>query len=342
MTKTNSRFAVSGTSNIEEKYVLYVEDLYVSFKGYSRTKEINKKIKEKEKILKKLNKKKNAETIEEIKLEIVDLKNSLEFKKEKKEIEVLKDALKNTKDKSEKNNMKEMISELEQEIKTGQSKKKTVLKGVTFGLRQGETLALVGANGAGKTVMLETILGFNIPEKYKRIVLNLGHKTYLGNLKEVGIQYQQSKIPTNLRVKKAIEKQKKLYKNRIDENEINKMIETFGVGEFIESKIQALSGGQKQRLNLLLAVLHQPKLMILDEFITGLDVKSVRKIITYVNELKHKNNASMIIVSHQPEEIQELSDRIIVMKNGKMVEQTTTQGVLERYNDMATFVEEVI
>ena len=79
MTKTNSRFAVSGTSNIEEKYVLYVEDLYVSFKGYSRTKDINKKIKDKEKIVKKLNKKKNAERIIELKDEIEVLKASLQF-----------------------------------------------------------------------------------------------------------------------------------------------------------------------------------------------------------------------------------------------------------------------
>lgn len=343
MTK-QSRFSVSGHSKIEEKYVLYVEDLYVSFKGNSFEKDINKKINLKRRQLNKLTKKEISrfpDRFDELKRELQILTDEKNFVSQRKEVAQLNEKLTKAKNIKEEKEISSQIEDLLIDMDP-KSKRKRVLKGVTFGLRKGETLALVGANGAGKTVMLETILGLNIPDKYKRIVLNLGEKTYLENLKHVGIQYQQSKIPSKLKTKNAIAAQKKLYKGYIVESEVDKMIEVFGITPFLNSKVQSLSGGQKQRLNLLLAVMHQPKLMILDEFITGLDVRSVRKIITYVNELKIKNNASMIIVSHQPEEIQELSDRIIVMKNGKMTNETTTAQVLKEYPDMASFVEEVI
>ena len=178
-------------------------------------------------------------------------------------------------------------------------KNKEVLKGVTLDLRQGETLALVGANGAGKTVLMETILGLKNKDKGD-IFLNLGHEKYMDNLKEVGIQFQSSTFSKRSKVCNVIEFFKKLYKDRINENDIEEMFEVFNINEFRKTKINKLSGGQKQRVNLMIAIIHNPKLMILDEFITGLDVKSVRKIITYVNNLKYINDASMIIISLPP------------------------------------------
>lgn len=220
-------------------------------------------------------------------------------------------------------------------------KNKEVLKGVTLDLRQGETLALVGANGAGKTVLMETILGLKNKDKGD-IFLNLGHEKYMDNLKEVGIQFQSSTFSKRSKVCNVIEFFKKLYKDRINENDIEEMFEVFNINEFRKTKINKLSGGQKQRVNLMIAIIHNPKLMILDEFITGLDVKSVRKIITYVNNLKYINDASMIIISHQPEEIKELADRIVVLNDGKIIMETTVKEIESNYGSVALFLEEVI
>ncbi len=218
-------------------------------------------------------------------------------------------------------------------------KKKEILKGVTFGLRQGETLTLLGANGAGKTVLLETVLGMIKPDSYKDMMLNLGQTSYKKNLKEVGIQYQQSKMPASMTVKYAIKNFEKLYRERVDEQKLEEMIDVFGVRPFIGNKVESLSGGQKQRLNLLFAIMHQPKIMILDEFITGLDVKSVKNIVNYVNKLKVENGASMIIVSHQPEEIEELSDRVVVLKDGKVERETYVDEIQKEFGSVASFVE---
>lgn len=222
-----------------------------------------------------------------------------------------------------------------------EGKIKHVLKDVTLGVRKNETVALIGANGAGKTVLMETIIGINDIDSGE-LYLNLGESTYRKNLKYVGMQFQHAKFSNNVKTKKVIKQYKKLYKDRVDEEQLQEMIKIFGVEEILESKVDKVSGGQKQRLNLLLALMHNPKLMILDEFITGLDVKTVRKIITYVNDLKIKNDATMILISHQPEEVEELSDRIIVMNDGAITKETNVKEILKEYDDVALFIEEVI
>ncbi len=241
-----------------------------------------------------------------------------------------------------KNELEADIKVAKDKIKFSDPSVKRILNGVTFGLRKGETLAIVGANGAGKTVLLETILGLNIPDSYSRMVLNLGRKHYANNLKEVGIQYQQSKMSASMTVRKLIDDYKKLYIDRIDESLIEKMLDVFHIRPFYPSKVDSLSGGQKQRLNLLLAVINNPKIMILDEFITGLDVNSVEEIINFIAELKVKLNASMIIISHQPEEIEELADRVLLMKEGAIVLETYVEDIVEEYGSVTDFIREMI
>ncbi len=346
MEETNikqSRFSVSEKSKIEDKYVLYTEDLHVSFVGETREQKIKNEIQMKSDLLDSLDKK--SQKAKDLASEVEVLTKTLKKVEPKKKLKEKNAELKTAKAKNDSKTIEALNTEIEklkQEIKPEKGVKKTVLKGVTLGLRQGETLALVGANGAGKTVMIETLLGINTPDSFEHMFINLGHDSYIENIREVGIQYQQSKIQPNLKVKDAIRRQASLYGDRVDFEEVHNMMEAFGIIEFISSKVESLSGGQKQRLNLLLAVLHQPKLMILDEFITGLDVKTVRNIITYINGLKVKNNASMIIISHQPEEIEELADRIIVLKEGKVVDETNPEEVVKKYGDMAVFLEEVI
>ncbi|BDU67426.1 MAG: hypothetical protein TYPL_0790 [Candidatus Tyloplasma litorale] len=342
MSKTNSRFSVSSRSVIEEEYVLYVEELHVSFFSNSRKYKLKEKIQHNKRLIKSLNKKNFKEKIIDLKKENEILLSKLNYEKENKRIDELNKLIKKTKNKDDLILFKNEIKELKKSIKESKEKINHVLKGVTLGLRRGETLAIVGANGAGKTVLIETILGINIPDYYEKLILNLGKKKFVDNLKEVGIQYQQSKIQSSVKVKDLINSYRKLYGKKVVSSELQKMVDLFGIYDFINSKVESLSGGQKQRLNLLLAIMHQPKLMILDEFITGLDVKTVRNIISYVNELKVKNNSSMIIISHQPEEIEELADRIVVMKNGVVVEETNVPKIIKEYGSMAHFLEEKI
>ncbi len=219
-------------------------------------------------------------------------------------------------------------------------KDKKVINDVSFFLKEGETIAIIGKNGSGKTVLMETIMSF-IEPKSGTIKLNLGEETYVDNLKKVGIQYQDSNFENNIKVKNIIKNMNNSNIN-INSNDVMEKLINFDINEILNKKVNKISGGQQQRLNLFLSVLHNPKLMILDEFITGLDIVSVRKMVKFINELKIKNNSSMIIVSHQPEEIEKLSDRILVLKEGKIILETTPKEVIEKYGATDIFMEEII
>ncbi len=221
------------------------------------------------------------------------------------------------------------------------NKIKHVLKGINLYLKEGETLALIGANGSGKTVLMETILGYNESQQGE-IYLNLGMDTYEKNKTQIGFQFQDASFPVYWTVKQWIDMNKEIFKESIDSEQIREMLNIFKIKDFYLQKISQLSGGQKQRLNLFLSIIHNPKLMILDEFITGLDIRSVKEIIRYVNELKIKNNASMIIISHQPEEVELLADRILVLNSGKIVEETTPELAKKEYGNIGTFMERKI
>ncbi len=218
---------------------------------------------------------------------------------------------------------------------------KNVLDGVSFELYENETIAIVGENGAGKTVLLNTI--FNILEKDSgEVYLDLGKGTFNENLSEIGFQFQEQPFTQSIKLKDIIDEYSVIYSDRVDEKKINEMLEVFGLSNLLNKKTNVFSGGQKQRVNLFLAMMTNPKLMILDEFITGLDINSVEDILDYIQKHKKENKSSMIIISHQPEEIERLADRILILKNGKIEEQTTPKDVLSKYSSMTEFLMEVI
>ncbi len=219
--------------------------------------------------------------------------------------------------------------------------KKEVLKGINFDLYQFETLAIIGKNGAGKTLTMECILG--IQEKTSGdIYLNLGHSKWVDNLGEVGMQFQASQLSGTKTVKKLISFYKKFYRDRINNETYSELEKIFNIESILKNKLNQLSGGQKQRLNLFLSVIHNPKLMILDEFITGLDISSVKEIINAIYELKINNEASMIVISHQPEEIQALADRVILFKDGVIAEDLLMKEIIDEYGSVSLYLESVI
>lgn len=215
----------------------------------------------------------------------------------------------------------------------------SVLKGVNLNIKKGETLAIVGANGAGKTVLMETVSGLTQKDGGS---VNFTPGTGHNPQDEIGFQFQETDIPPTTKVKTIINFYKNVYAYRIDEAELVDVIEKFGVTEFMDNKVGKLSGGQKQRLNLLLAIIHRPKLMILDEFITGLDIHSVKSILEYVREVQQKNNATLIIITHQPEEIKMLADRIAIMKEGKIKCIITNDFIEEHWHTHSEFLLEAI
>lgn len=219
---------------------------------------------------------------------------------------------------------------------------KEVLNDLSFDLFEGETLALLGSNGAGKSLTIDIISGIQAQDDGE-VYLNLGKEDWIESVKEIGIQFQESKISGGVKVGKIIKKHKLLYKNRLlDDETYNEMHDVFEIEKINKQKLSSLSGGQKQRLNLFIALMHNPKIIILDEFTTGLDVNLSDKILNFIYKLKKQNNSSMIIISHHPKEVEELADRVILLKDGIIEENLTINEILNSYPNIEAYMKEKI
>ena len=190
-------------------------------------------------------------------------------------------------------------------------KKKVVLDNINIDVFEGEKIALMGANGAGKTTMLEILLKIIKPTK-GIAKINLSPK-------EIGIQFQDANFPKGITTLDVIKFFNEIKDFEIDEKDLREQLKFFEIEDFINQETTGLSGGQNQKLNLILSVIHKPKLIILDEITTGLDISTKKKIIDYIEKISTSKNITLLIVSHNIDEVLRLSERIIYLKEGKVV-----------------------
>ena len=172
--------------------------------------------------------------------------------------------------------------------------KKEVLNGVNFTINENEHLIILGANGAGKSVLVETIAGLIKPSEGK---INY-HFDSTDLNQQIGVQFQAIDFPSNLTPYDVIQFNIDLFKINIDKDELEELIIAFKIDRFINQKCSKLSGGQKQRLNVLLALINKPKVVFLDEFSTGLDFLIKSQIEEFLLNYAQKNNITVVIVSH--------------------------------------------
>lgn len=209
--------------------------------------------------------------------------------------------------------------------------KMQALKNVSFSIHQHEHVAILGGNGAGKTTLSEIIAGVNKTDSGE-IKYHLGQTK---NFKEkIGIQFQDSSYPTGITVKRVVTFIKDVYKSNLSKNDLNALIEIFGIDEFYNKRASSLSGGQQQRLNCLLAIIHSPKLVILDELSTGLDVNIRYRIKTFIKSYAKENDMTILLVSHDMDEVEYIADRIIIMVQGEIFINASKEEIIRKYGSI--------
>lgn len=194
----------------------------------------------------------------------------------------------------------------------------TAVNKLSFFINEGEIYALLGPNGAGKTSTFESIEGV-ITYTSGNILIN-GIEKKKGNKIDhnMGIQLQDTSYPPNMKVIEMIKLVSLYYNCKINK----KVYEQLQMSELKKKKLGDLSVGQRRRVSLYLAIIHNPKLIILDEPTAGLDVISKKEIYNILNELKQAG-ASILISSHDMNEIEKLADRIGVIVNGKLLSESS-------------------
>lgn len=213
------------------------------------------------------------------------------------------------------------------------------IKDVSFSLNKGDRVAIIGANGAGKTTVAEIVAGLSKPTS--------GTIVYGYDFKEspqegIGMQFQKSDYPSGLTVKDMLVFAEKLRKIKITNDRRVELLKTFQMLDFYKRKAKNLSGGQKQKLNILMSVLHEPKLVIMDELSTGLDISAREEIIRFTDELLSRGNMAAIIISHHFEEIEKLCTRVVAMDRGQIVKIDTVKNLSKEFGSVENFARSII
>lgn len=264
--------------------------------------------------------------------------------------EIIKDFIKETKKIkyedvtqhiSDYDNDKKVLIEIRGLKKTfGNKKNKNeVLKGIDLKIQENENIAILGSNGCGKTTLIEIVAGLNKVTEGEIIHCFHSQNDYLKN---IGIQFQDSSYPPGITTQEVIKFVVGVYEAHINEEELNGLIKIFGINEYIKKSASSLSGGQQQRLNALLAILHKPKIVFLDELSTGLDITIRTRIKKFLKEYTKDNNMTICIVSHDMEEVQYLADRIIVLVDGRIVVNASKESILSEYGTLEAFIDNYI
>lgn len=214
--------------------------------------------------------------------------------------------------------------------------KTEVLNGIDLKILPGEKVAIVGANGAGKSTLSEIIAQVKEPTSGE-LLYSFGHTKEKISAK-IGIQFQDSSYPDFYKVSDIVKFIIDASDIKISNEDLDHLYETFDVKYLKRDVAKGLSGGQQQRLNILLAIVNNPKILILDEVGTGLDVESRTKIKSYIKSYIHENDATLLLVSHNSDEVIELVDRVVVIHSGKIYEDRPLKSILKEWKQFDDYM----
>ncbi|WP_156253280.1 ABC transporter ATP-binding protein [Pseudactinotalea terrae] len=197
--------------------------------------------------------------------------------------------------------------------------------GVDLAVGEGEVLGILGRNGAGKTTTVEMIAGLRRPDSGTVQVLGLDPWRDRRRVRQLlGVQLQESELHAALTVSELVRLYGTFYAQSADAGEL---IEAVGLTEQRDVRFERLSGGQQQRLSIALALVGQPRVVILDELTTGLDPEARRHIWAIVEGMRD-DGVTVLLVSHLMEEVERLCDRVALLDGGRVVAQDSPAGLI--------------
>jgi ABC-2 type transport system ATP-binding protein len=195
----------------------------------------------------------------------------------------------------------------------------------------GEIFGLLGTNGAGKTTTVECVQGLRVADAGDIRVLGLDPvRDHRALRPRLGVQLQDSALPDRLRVDEAID----LFARRRSAG-IDGLVDVFGLSGQRRQPFASLSGGQRQRLFLVLALLNQPRLVVLDELTQGLDPSARRDVWDAVRALRTAGT-TVLLVTHYMDEAEVLCDRVAIMRAGRIMDSGTPRALVDRHARWAT------
>jgi ABC-2 type transport system ATP-binding protein len=205
---------------------------------------------------------------------------------------------------------------------------------VSFSVEEGEILGLLGPNGAGKTTLIQMMLGLIIPTAGEIRILGLDLKSADEEiLAQVNFSSTYVSMPASLTLRENLMVFAKLYGVRQPAARIDALLETFEIKRLKNSLTRNLSSGQLTRLSLIKSLLNDPKILFLDEPTASLDPDIADKTRTLLKSIRDRSRMTLLYTSHNMKEMEEISDRIIFLHQGKILATGTPSELLDLFRE---------
>ena len=207
------------------------------------------------------------------------------------------------------------------------------VQNLTLSVREGELFAFLGINGAGKSTTINIMCGQLSKDSGEIIIDGYNLDNRIDSVKnEIGIVFQSSVLDVNLSVYDNLESRAGLY--GIVGTDFNKRLdELANILEFkdiLKKPVRNLSGGQRRRIDIARALIHKPKILILDEPTTGLDPKTRKLLWNVISDFRKNENMTIFLTTHYMEEAVE-SDYIVIIDNGRTISEGTPHDLKNTY-----------
>lgn len=216
---------------------------------------------------------------------------------------------------------------------------KTIIKGVSFDIKEGEILGFIGPNGAGKTTTIKLILGlqkitegniqingYDVEKNFEKAIQKVGSIVENPDLYMYMSGYANLKLVANLY-------------NEVDKKRIDEVVKLVGLENRIKDKVSKYSLGMRQRLGIAQAILHKPNLLILDEPTNGLDPEGIKQVRELIVKLAKEEKMAVMISSHNLSEIENVCNKICIIKNGVVVEENDIEDLKKETSNSEYVIE---
>ncbi len=206
------------------------------------------------------------------------------------------------------------------------------VKEINFSINESEILGLLGPNGCGKTTTIGMMLGLLKPTSGEVIINGLNvEKNRINLLKKMNFISPYIELPKKLTVKENLMVYGKLYSVNNINNRIDYLTETLRLSEFINKKTGELSSGQKNRVSLAKAVVNDPDILLLDEPTASLDPETGDFVRTFIEKISSEKKMSILLASHNMNEVKRLCKSILMMKDGKIIDRGTPSEIINKH-----------
>lgn len=197
--------------------------------------------------------------------------------------------------------------------------KRTIINNVSFDVYAGEVFGFLGPNGAGKTTTIKMVMGFLKPDAGEIVINHINiKKNYEKAMANLGGIVENPEMYKELSGLMNLEMYARLH-DGVSRQRIDQVVEMVGMTNRIHEKVKRYSLGMKQRIGLAQALVHKPRVLILDEPTNGLDPAGIKELRDILKHLAHEENIAVIVSSHMLSEMELMCDRVGIISNGSLI-----------------------